>query len=95
VTSLDKIQEQLDRIEQAQSVLLAAIHELGVKQDGGLGEVRKLLAEGIGEFWKEMRAKLEDHGTRLAAIFGKLCAQQEARRGKAVRGDRNKKFGRG
>jgi hypothetical protein len=29
--------------------------------------------------------------TRLAAIFTRLCAQQEARRGKAVRGDRTRK----
>jgi hypothetical protein len=87
VTSLDKIQTQLDELAVAQGVLLSAIHELNVE----LANVRVMVANVFtqgGANREGIRLIIDQTsglGTRLAAIMGKLCTQQEARRGKAAK----------
>jgi hypothetical protein len=79
VTSLDKIQEQLD-------LLLAA------KDD--TVRFRELLLARLddcattGDF-QTIAAMLEAQNTKLAAIFTRLCAQQEASRGKRAKRGRH------
>lgn len=115
MTSLDKIQEQLDALVAAKEdtvrfreLLLGAVLEIQNEQNIYAAKLsdkldrmfrnihdRIELYSGFPEALRLVNTRLDEHSTRLAAIMGKLCAQQEARRGKAVRGDRNKKFGRG